>query len=137
MNLYSPTSGTGVSAACFMGESNLNAEFKPYTKIVNTNYICTFDYAIIRLCDIFDSMKNMPLVKTLNIGLKLYINTGAVASAIGLSSTVCNFVTSGNNVVWSIMNPPMLGAKIGRDASGNPGWYIPNPENTQQYIQIA
>lgn len=48
-----------------------------------------------------------------------------------------DFVTSGNNVVWSIMNPPMLGAKIGRDASGNPGWYIPNPENTQQYIQIA
>jgi hypothetical protein len=48
-----------------------------------------------------------------------------------------DFVISGNNVVWSSMNPPMLGAKIGRDASGNPGWYIPNPDNTQQYIQIA
>ena len=95
-NLYSPTTGTGSAAACFMNETQLATEFKAITKILSTNYIVSYDYVILRMCDLFDSMKSLPMVKSLNIGLKLNINTGCVASAIGVSSSVCNMVHSGN-----------------------------------------
>ncbi|WP_111307980.1 polyketide synthase [Confluentibacter sediminis] len=32
--------------------------------------------------------------------------------------------------------PPMPGAKLGRDEAGNPAWFIPNPDQTGNYIKI-
>ena len=42
------------------------------------------DIAIIRLCDILDSMKNLPLCKRFNGQLRLYLNTGMIqANSLG------------------------------------------------------
>jgi amino acid adenylation domain-containing protein len=38
--------------------------------------------------------------------------------------------------VFDQNNPPMKGAKLGRDQSGNPAWFIENPENTDEYLLI-
>ncbi len=32
--------------------------------------------------------------------------------------------------------PPVPGARLGRDAQGNPGWFIPDPERPGKYLQI-
>jgi acyl transferase domain-containing protein/glutamate-1-semialdehyde aminotransferase len=32
--------------------------------------------------------------------------------------------------------PPVAGARLGRDASGSPAWYVPDPLNAGKYVQI-
>ena len=34
------------------------------------------------------------------------------------------------------LSPPVLGAKLGKDKNGNPGWFIPHPEKQGQYYQL-
>ena len=92
-NVFGETSGsTGATASCIMSESQVNAELRPYTK-VQGNYIITYDVAVIRMGDIFDSMKNLCLMKKFDGILRMYFNTGAVASVI---QTGGYMVTSGN-----------------------------------------
>ena len=86
-NLYSATSGSGAAAAAVMSPTNLSNEFKPYATVLNTNYAVVYDVAVIRLCDIFDSMKNLCLMKKFDGILRLYFNTGAVGSTMLLSAT--------------------------------------------------
>jgi hypothetical protein len=32
--------------------------------------------------------------------------------------------------------PPVPGARVGKDPSGNPGWFIPDPERPGKYLQV-
>lgn len=49
----------------------------------------------------------------------------------------------GSNSQGSIANgvaanqPPVPGAKLGRDPKGNPAWYIPDPERPGKYLQVG
>ena len=58
VNLFGGTAGTNSNATTVMTSNQLANEFKPYCVTLNTNYTVVYDVAIIRLCDIFDSMKN-------------------------------------------------------------------------------
>jgi glutamate-1-semialdehyde aminotransferase len=33
--------------------------------------------------------------------------------------------------------PPVAGARLGRDAAGNPAWFVPNPEAPGKYLQVS
>jgi amino acid adenylation domain-containing protein len=33
--------------------------------------------------------------------------------------------------------PPVPGARLGRDAEGNPAWFVPNPEAPGKYLQVS
>jgi hypothetical protein len=70
-----PTSG---NAGNIMTSIQLNNEFKPYYQVVNTNFMVWYDVAVIRLGDIFDSMKQLGMLKRFDGVLRLYLNTGAV-----------------------------------------------------------
>ena len=80
-NLFGATANTGPTANTIMTESQIKAEMRPFTK-VQGNYIITYDVGVIRLCDIFDSIKNFCLVKKFDGILRMYFNTGSVASTI-------------------------------------------------------
>ena len=80
-NLYGASSSTGANASTILTETLIQNEFKPYSKVVN-GYIITYDVAVIRLGDVFDSMKNLPLMKKFDGILRMYINTGTVASVV-------------------------------------------------------
>jgi hypothetical protein len=73
-NLYGAAANGGGS---FMGINQLNAEFKPTFRITN-EYMIWNDIGIIRLKDIFDSMKNLPLMKRFDGILRLYVNCGVI-----------------------------------------------------------
>ncbi|WP_461039661.1 amino acid adenylation domain-containing protein [Spirosoma harenae] len=45
-----------------------------------------------------------------------------------------NSETIGVNFVGNI--PPASGAKLGRDRDGNPGWYIPNPDQPGKFLRV-
>jgi hypothetical protein len=86
-NLYGVSSSSATTVVTNV--TNLVKEFRPYYTISNTNYMVWYDVAIIRLCDVFDSFKNLPLTKRMDCTLRLYLNTGTVASAlVGASNGV-------------------------------------------------
>lgn len=74
-NLYGTAFNTG---GTIMTATQLANEFKPTFQILATNYMVWYDIGIIRLKDIFDSMKNFPLMKRFDGILRLYLNTGVV-----------------------------------------------------------
>jgi glutamate-1-semialdehyde aminotransferase len=38
---------------------------------------------------------------------------------------------------YSAENPPMPGAKLGRDRNGKPAWFMPDPERPGKFIQVG
>jgi amino acid adenylation domain-containing protein len=42
-----------------------------------------------------------------------------------------------NPIVTSNNNPPVKGARLGKDRDGNPAWFVENPDKTGTYLQIA
>ncbi|WP_373514971.1 aminotransferase class III-fold pyridoxal phosphate-dependent enzyme, partial [Persicitalea sp.] len=39
-------------------------------------------------------------------------------------------------VVDELNQPPVPGARLGRDQAGNPGWFLPDPDTSGKYLQI-
>jgi len=33
-------------------------------------------------------------------------------------------------------NPPVFGAKLGKDKEGNPAWFIADPEQEEKYLEV-
>jgi hypothetical protein len=88
----------GSTTANLTNLSNINKEFKPFystTTTSNSNLAYWQDIAIIRLADIFDSVKNLPMTKKLDATLRLYINVGSVVSNVLATGGV--MLTSGSN----------------------------------------
>jgi hypothetical protein len=54
-NIYGSSASTAILTA-----KNLGTEFKPTFQILNTYYMVWYDVTIIRMCDLYDSMKNCP-----------------------------------------------------------------------------
>ena len=80
-SIFGATSTTGANATTIMTETQANNEFKPYFKIQG-NFMITYDIAVIRLCDVFDSMKSLCLMKKFDGILRMYFNTGTVSSVL-------------------------------------------------------
>lgn len=74
-NLYGTAFNTG---GTIMSSTQLANEFKPTFQLLATNYLVWYDVGIVRLKDVFDSMKNFPLMKRFDGILRLYLNTGVV-----------------------------------------------------------
>jgi len=97
-NLFGASANTGATASTIMSESQIQNEFRPYFRVVG-NFMITYDIAVIRMCDIFDSMKNLCLMKKFDGILRMYFNTGTVGTVLqsggymvtsGTSSTFTN-----------------------------------------------
>ena len=78
-------------------ETELQNEFKPHFKI-SGNYMITYDIAVIRMCDIFDSMKNLCLMKIFDGTLRMYFYTGTVFSVLQSGGLM---VTSGTTSTFT------------------------------------
>jgi len=47
------------------------------------------------------------------------------------------FFTASSKTIASPYTPPRADARIGRDAQGNPGWFIPDPARPGKYLQVT
>jgi hypothetical protein len=47
-----------------------------------------------------------------------------------------NSAANGHDV-WRQDAPPMSGARLGRDPSGKPGWYVEDPEQQGKYKLVS
>ena len=91
---FGTNGGTGSSVNNVMTATQLVNEFKNYYTIANSNYAVSYYTATIRMCDIFDSFKNLPLAKRIDGTLRIYVNTGSVGSFMQTASAANNMITS-------------------------------------------
>jgi len=69
-----------------LSQNNLNNEFKPYY-VQSGQYMIYYDYAVIKLNSLFDSLAKIGLVKRLDATIRLWVNTGAVAVPVSNVTT--------------------------------------------------
>ena len=39
--------------------------------------------------------------------------------------------------VFDVNKPPQVGAKVGKDEQGNPGWFVADVANPGQFVQVG
>ena len=93
-------------AGCITSANNLKNEFRPYYTVVN-NTCYWYDLAVIRCCDILDSMKQMPLVKRWDAQIRLYLNVGSVVSNVAQGGLQ---VISGSSITFTNTCPILQSA---------------------------
>jgi len=65
-----------------MTPANLASEFRPYYE-VKSNYMIWYDYAVIKLNHLFESMDHIGLTQKLDASLRLWLNYGTVNVTVG------------------------------------------------------
>ena len=101
-SFFGPSASTGSACSTLLTETQVQNEFRAYSKILNTNYMVTYDSAIIRLKDLFPACDSIGLIKKWNATIRLYVNTGSVASIIQNGGYV---ITSGSTNNFSNVCP--------------------------------
>ena len=77
----------GTSAAFLANLSQLKNDFTPTYEVLNTNYMVWYDYAVVKLSTIFESLSSIGLTRRADIFLRLYVNTGTLNATISSPNT--------------------------------------------------
>jgi len=81
---YDTTSNANLIVAdtnSIVTKANLVAEFRPYYELKN-NYMVWYDFAVIKLSHLFESLGKMGLVRSFDATLRLWVNTGTVCVTV-------------------------------------------------------
>jgi hypothetical protein len=82
-----------------MTPTNLANEFRPYYE-TKSGYMIWYDFAVIKLNHLFESMDHIGLTQKLDASLRLWLNTGTVNVTVGSAGTPANMsysITPANN----------------------------------------
>jgi hypothetical protein len=106
-NLYGGSAGNQTN--CISNITKMANEFKPYYTILNTNYMVWYDIAIVRMCDICDVMKSLPMMKKFDATLRTYLNVGQIVSNLvaPTGQNSCLMVQSGSGNTFTNTCPLM------------------------------
>ena len=77
----------GNTAAFISNLTQLKNDFTPNYEVLNTNYMVWYDYAVIKLATVFESLSSIGLTRKADIFLRLYINTGTLNATISSPNT--------------------------------------------------
>jgi hypothetical protein len=77
----------GSTTASIASLSQLKNDFAPTYEVLNTNYMVWYDYAVIPLSSVFESLSKIGLIRKADIFLRLYINTGTLNATISSPNT--------------------------------------------------
>jgi hypothetical protein len=81
-------------------ELKLYDDFTTTYEVLNTNYMVWFDYAVIKLSTVFESISTIGLTRKADIFLRLYINTGNLRAAVSPPNNAAPgyTITAANNL---------------------------------------
>lgn len=82
INRFIDTSSNSNNILSLVTVTQLNKEFRPYYEF-KSGYHVWYDYGVIRLADVFESMANIGLIQRMDCNLRLYLNTGCVNISVG------------------------------------------------------
>jgi len=100
---YIDTSSNINNMSALLTTSNMNNELRPYytrSTDVSGSYHIWYDYAVIKLCNVFESLNKIGLVKRFDATVRLWINTGTVNITVANPGTGTNLdysITAANN----------------------------------------
>jgi hypothetical protein len=86
-----------------MTVTNLASEFRPYCEEksgIGGKYMLWYDYAVIKLNHLFESIDYIGLTQKLDASLRLWLNCGTVNVTVGSAGTPANMtynITPANN----------------------------------------
>ncbi|MBC7417858.1 MAG: aminotransferase class III-fold pyridoxal phosphate-dependent enzyme, partial [Pedobacter sp.] len=83
-------------------------------------------------CFISEAMTNNDIQKL----IKAYVESLDELIAAGFFPEIKKESYSENNIVIDGNNPPIEGAKIGKDRNGNPAWFLESKERVGKFIQL-
>jgi hypothetical protein len=86
--------GSTTYGSTIQSATNVANEFRPSFQILNTGYMVWYDYAVIRIGDILDSMNKLPLMKKFDGIVRLSLNVGVVGSQVLAAGVDGNCMTS-------------------------------------------
>jgi hypothetical protein len=118
--------------------ANLAAEFRPYYEVKN-NYMVWYDFAVIKLSHLFESLGKMGLVRRFDATLRLWINTGTVCVTVDSPAlTAVNYALIPSNNSFSSTCPLLVNYIPSTSTTGIPattanivaGLYISKPPAT-------
>jgi len=128
-NFYGSSSATSTTA--ISNVTLASKEAKAYYSVQNTNYMVWQDVAMIRLQDISETIKNIGIVKYLNIQLRLYFNVGYVCSAITNQGLMAHGLSTNTFAGTCPLIQTNLGSNVPNTAGGICSQiYIGSPTNT-------
>jgi hypothetical protein len=89
----------GATAATIANITQLKNDFTPTYEVLETNYMVWYDYAVIKLSTVFESLQSIGLTRKADIFLRLYINTGTINVAVSSPNTTAPgySLTTANN----------------------------------------
>ncbi len=79
--------GATANAGTIVTAAQLASEFRPYYEVKNTNYMVWYDFAVIKLPHLFESLGKMGLVRRFDATLRLWVNTGTVNVTVATPGT--------------------------------------------------
>jgi len=82
INRFVDTSSNVNNYTSLVSATQLGNEFRPYYEF-KSGYHYWYDFAVIRLGDIFESIQNLGLIQRMDASLRIYVNTGAINIAVG------------------------------------------------------
>jgi amino acid adenylation domain-containing protein len=92
----------------------------------------------VHVCDGFPCfMTEAHTKEEINLVIKLFIESADEMIAAGFFKQLSDSETSVLNFHNDLNSPPVSGARLGRDKNGNPAWFIANPDNPGNYLQVA
>lgn len=98
--------GTTTYGLTIQSAGNVATEYRPSFQIAN-NCMIWYDYAVIRIADILDSMKQMPLMKKFDGIVRLSLNVGVVGCQV-VAGTDGNLMTSATASTFTNTCPLMV-----------------------------
>jgi hypothetical protein len=118
--------------------ANLATEFRPYYELKG-KYMVWYDFAVIKLEHLFESLGKMGLVRRFDATLQLWVNTGTVSVTVASpESANLNYALTPNNNSFSNTCPLMVNYIPSKAGEGVPadtvaivaGLYISKPPST-------
>jgi len=103
--IYGPATNNTLMTA-----SNLASEFRPYYE-TKSNYMIWYDFAVIKLNHLFESMDHIGLTQKLDASLRLWLNCGTVNVTVANAGTPANMhyrITPADNTFSNTNTCPLL-----------------------------
>jgi hypothetical protein len=119
-------------------KANLVAEFRPHFEVIN-GYMVWYDFCVIKLSHLFESLGKMGLVRRFDATFRLWVNTGTVCVDVDSpQTTAVNYKLTPANNSFSNTCPLLVNYIPTTTTTGIPvttahivaGLYIPKPPST-------
>ena len=119
---YIDTSNNINNLGAILTTTNMNNEFRPYytrSTDVSGSYNIWYDYAVVKLGHVFESLNKIGLVKRFDATVRLWINTGTINATIAAprSTNMDYSITASNNTFSNTLSNTLSNTNVNENSN--------------------